>query len=126
VVEDQQLGRPVILSIDASPHLIHRLLQILRKRIPDITQEDYLRVFEHRTINDPVLRGRTVVVLGDTARMVMDLPPLFLHPQIIDGVTWRQIPHPEDLWSYDDVNSDLVAMLLESLYVSWENQNVRV
>jgi hypothetical protein len=123
---EDQLGRPIILSIDAAPYLIPKLLQILQKRIPNVTQEDYLRVFEHRTINDPVLRGRTVIVLGNTARMVMNLPPLYLHPQIIDGVTWRQIPHPEDLWFYDDVNVDLVAMLLESLYVSWENQNVRV
>ena len=126
MVEDQKLSRPIILSIDDSPHLIQKLLRLLQKRIPHVTHEDYLRVFEHRTINDPVLRGSIVIVLGNTASMIMSLPPLFLHPQIIDGVTWRQIPHPEDLWYYDDVNSDLVALLLESLYVSWENQNVRV
>jgi hypothetical protein len=125
--------RPVLLDTDDADKNPYApsVLRILQTRIPDVTMEDCQRVFEHCTVsNQKIFRGRVVVVLGEAARTAMALPPLFLHPQIIDGAIWRQIPHPNDLWFYqNEITMDLVALLLESLYLSWtlsEIKNVRV
>jgi hypothetical protein len=64
-------------------------------------------------------RGRVVVVLGDQPRRALGLPRLFLHPQTtLDGVTWRQIPHPSGRnHFYNDAGARaLVGQMLAELY----------
>lgn len=112
-----------------------RIWQMLRSRVPECTRGDYLETFDRRNLVNSVhwsaeqareaagqlktaLRGRVVVVLGTTVRIALGLPQVLIHPQEIEGVTWRQIPHPSgrNLFYNDEVNRSLVAMLLESLY----------
>lgn len=81
---------------------------------------------------------RTVVLLGNVVREAVDwafrndhgrmlfggasgLPPLLVHPQEVGGCIWRQIPHPSgrNLFYNDEKNRELVALLLEELYLSY-------
>jgi hypothetical protein len=126
------------------PHPVNctgwRIWQMLKSRLPDVRRSDYLRTFDRRNILrgpwDPLaarraapglqslLFGRTVVLLGDAPRQALDIPRLLLHPQHIGGVTWRQIPHPSGRCRFynDPVQRELVAMLLESLYLEWRGE----
>jgi len=77
--------------------------------------------------------GRTVVLLGNEVRRAFDfvlrgdgslfgdegLPPVLVHPTVIGGVTWRQIPHPSGLnrWYNEPENVKVVELLLEELYL---------
>jgi hypothetical protein len=118
------------------------LLEMLRERVPDITRSRYLRVFDRRNLVDGktwsrtaarergmwmqnALRGREVVVLGEDVRRVIGLDKLLIEPQVKNGITWRQIPHPSgrNLWYNDPQNRMLVAVLLEQLYRSVSQQN---
>lgn len=47
------------------------------------------------------------------------LPPLLVYPQQAGGCTWRQIPHPSgrNLFYNDPKNREVVALLLEELYL---------
>lgn len=85
--------------------------------------------------------GRTVVLLGAAVREAFHfclkdsgdlltssptigeagLPPLLVHPQEAGGCTWRQIPHPSgrNLWYNESKNREVVALLMEELYVSY-------
>lgn len=81
--------------------------------------------------------GRTVVLLGNAVREAFDwvmrgeglldqscasgIPPLLVHPQEAGGCTWRQIPHPSgrNLFYNDEKNREVVALLLEELYLSY-------
>ena len=120
-----------------------RIWQLLRRRVPDVTQFQYVRAFDRRNLVTGewtpraaraaaidftlAARGRNVVVLGAAAAGALGLPMLLIHPQEIGGVTWRQLPHPSgrNRWYNEEANCDLAAMLLESLYreyVSWRCQ----
>jgi hypothetical protein len=115
----------------------HRLYEMLKSRVPTATRSDYLRRFERRNVvslkvfDAKLARegaakldqeffgsGRTIVVLGADTIKAFGLPPLLIHPQIIGGSTWRQIPHPSgrNLWYNDPQNKLLVSMLLEDLF----------
>lgn len=76
--------------------------------------------------------GRTVVLLGNAVRDAFDwtlrngsqcesLPPVLVHPQVIGGVTWRQIPHPSGMnrWYNTEENRKVVELLMEELYVEY-------
>lgn len=89
--------------------------------------------------------GRTVVLLGSAVREALDyalknnvtralesavgdlgvpvhadggLPALLVHPQVVAGVAWRQVPHPSGLnrWYNTPKNVEVVELLMEELY----------
>jgi hypothetical protein len=115
----------------------HRLFQMLETRIPDIRRKQYLDAFDRRNVvslkvfSKELARegaakleqefwgsGRTIVLLGNDTVAAFGHPRLLLHPQVIGGSTWRQIPHPSgrNLWYNSETNRELVARLLEDLY----------
>lgn len=115
----------------------HRLLAMLQSRVPSVTRRQYLERFDRRnvvsmqrfdakTAKQGAIKleqefwgsGRTVVLLGADTVAAFGHPRFLLHPQLIGGVTWRQIPHPSgrNLWYNDEVNRTLVASLLEDLF----------
>lgn len=71
--------------------------------------------------------GRTVVLLGQDVRKAFGHPRLLVHPQVIGGCTWRQIPHPSgrNLWYNVPDNVRVVELLLEELYVQYVDQQKR-
>lgn len=121
----------------------HRLWSMLNGRRPEVTRKMYLDAFERRNLVvgvhfDKKLAqaaaervyaefwgsGRTVVLLGRDVQKAfgpMGVPPLLVHPQISGGTTWRQVPHPSgrNLWYNEKKHTDLVAVLLEELYVGY-------
>lgn len=115
----------------------HRLLEMLQSRVPNATRGEYLRRFDRRNVVSLKVfdrkmaadgarkldfeffaSGRTVVLLGADTVAAFAIPRLLIHPQIIGGTTYRQIPHPSgrNLWYNDEQNKLLVSMLLEDLY----------
>ena len=114
-----------------------RLWQLLCRRVR-VSRLEYLEAFDRRNlVTGPwsmkrarreakhlqsTLKGRTIILLGDGPRRAFGLPRLLLHPQTIAGVTWRQIPHlsGRNRFYDDPMQADLVAMLLESLYLRWK------
>jgi hypothetical protein len=115
----------------------HRLLEMLQSRVPGATRREYLARFDRRNVvygplfDKQIARdgaaglyseffgsGRTIVLLGADTAAAFGIPRLLIHPQIIGGSTWRQIPHPSgrNLWFNDKQNRLLVAMLLEDLF----------
>lgn len=120
----------------------HRLLRLLQTRRPEVTSRDYLRGFDRMNILDgpwdvekardvaralpSLLRGRTVVVLGDGPRRVLGLPRILVHPHYDRGVTWRQLPHPSgrNRWYNDETCRALAATLLDELYTHGETDVV--
>jgi len=115
----------------------HRIYMMLKDRNPDIMRKQYLDAFDrrnlvpHREWNKTIAReqalvmeqelwgsGRTIVLLGADVANAFKHPRLLLHPQLIGGSTWRQVPHPSgrNLWFNVPANRLLVAMLLEELY----------
>lgn len=115
----------------------HRLYEMLRGRLPDVTRKSYLDRFDRRNVvagkvwNAASARegaaalerefwgsGRTIVLLGLDTVKAFGHPRSLIHPAIIGGATWRQIPHPSgrNLWYNDATNLALVACLLEDLY----------
>lgn len=118
----------------------HRLLSLLQERLPHVTRREYLDTFERRNLvarktwdrasgREEAERvyaelwgsGRTVVVLGEAVRHAFGHPRLLLHPQVIGGVTWRQLPHPSGLnhWYNEADNRKVAGLLLEELYLSY-------
>jgi hypothetical protein len=115
----------------------HRLLDMLQSRLPNVTRRQYLERFDRRNVvdgkhyNAALARegaakldleffgsGRTIVLLGNDTIAAFGHPRLLIHPQIIGGSTWRQIPHPSgrNFWYNDETNRALVASLLEDLF----------
>lgn len=115
----------------------HRLLEMLQSRVPTATRAQYLARFDRRnTMNHKLFNrklaadgaralheefwgsGRTIVLLGKDTVAAFGIPPLLIHPQVVGGATWRQIPHPSgrNLWYNDAQNKLLVSMLLEDLF----------
>lgn len=102
------------------------------------SQDDYLEAFDRRNLLNAKtwsladarwaagearrdLRDRTVIILGAEPVKALDLPPVLLHPQVIDGVTWRQMPHPsgQNPWYHKPDNRLVAELLLEELYETW-------
>jgi hypothetical protein len=115
----------------------HRILEMLRERLPEITRSQYLRTFDRRNLVDgkewlpgeaqkraasviEEMRGREVVVLGAAPRRIIGLPELLIHPLQWRGATWRQLPHPSgrNLWYNDATCRMLASCLLAELYES--------
>lgn len=115
----------------------HRLLTMLRTRVPSATRQQYLSRFERRNlvphkiwdretaeINAVAVErelwgtGRVIVLLGEDVRRAFGHPRSLLHPQVIGGCTWRQVPHPSgrNMWYNDESNRFLVSALLEELF----------
>lgn len=115
----------------------HRLLTMLQSRVPDVTRREYLAHFDRRNVVSAKAftmgmaregagkldqeffgSGRTIVLLGAETVAAFAIPRLLIHPQIIGGSTWRQIPHPSgrNTWYNSEENRTLVSMLLEGLY----------
>jgi len=114
--------RPVLLGAE-KPDSYH-FWSLLNRRLPTVTLQDFIEAFDHRKINGTdcyAYPGRSVVVLGNAARVALQLPPLLLHPMTAYGTTWRQIPSQQE-WYEEPTHRDLVAMLLESLYLTWRKR----
>ena len=115
----------------------HRIFSMLETRVPGLTRKQYLDAFDRRNVvngktwDKKLARegaakleqefwgsGRTIVLLGNETVAAFAHPRLLLHPQVIGGATWRQVPHPSgrNLWYNDATNRELVARLLEDLY----------
>jgi len=115
----------------------HRLLTMLQSRLPGVSRRQYLERFDRRNVvsmrsfdaklaregaakldHEFFGSGRTIVLLGNDTVAAFGHPRLLIHPQVIGGSTWRQIPHPSgrNFWYNDQTNVDLVASLLEDLY----------
>jgi hypothetical protein len=124
----------------------HRIFCMLQSRRPGVLRKQYLETFDRRNlINDtewvsslPYLRdkaeqmrknlvGRTVVLLGNEVRRAFGLRPVLVHPQEMDGVTWRQLPHPSgrNLWYNDRENYEVAALLIEELFVQYQESQER-
>lgn len=112
----------------------YRLWKMLFART-GVSRKEYLEAFERRNLVTGVawnaaagrdsaarmrdgLRGRVVLLLGRAVQQCFDVPPLLVHPQYIDGVTWRQLPHPSgrNLWYNDMDNIRVAELLMEDLY----------
>lgn len=115
----------------------HRLLEMLRTRIPEATRGQYLSRFDRRNVVSSKVfdrkmaqkgaadlfseffgSSRTIVLLGADTAAAFGIPRLLIHPQMIGGCTYRQIPHPSgrNLWYNETENRLLVSMLLEDLF----------
>lgn len=120
----------------------HRLWKMLNARTEASCQE-YLDVFERRNlvrgmVYDKKLAtmaaeriyaelwgsGRTVILLGRDVQKAFGHPPVLLHPQLIGGTHWRQIPHPSgrNPWYNEKKNQDLVGVLLEELLMAYRKE----
>ena len=118
----------------------HRLWMMLHERLPQVGRRQYLDTFERRNLvtgvhwSTPLGRqsaarmsaefwgsGRTIVVLGEDVRRCFGLPKLLVEPLVVDGCTWRQLPHPSgrNLWYNDAKNRKLAGLLLEELYAAY-------
>jgi hypothetical protein len=69
----------------------------------------------------PGLRGRTVLLLGEEVRRAAGLPRELVLPVVLDGVTYRQLPHTSGRchWYNDPVCAELAALVLEELFQEW-------
>lgn len=111
-----------------------RLWKMLETRT-GASKRDYIRAFERFNLVGgkqwsmpearkeavrlmPELQGRVVVLLGQPVREAFRVPRLLIHPQEVDGVIFRQLPHPSglNLWFNSETNRSLASMLLEELY----------
>jgi hypothetical protein len=140
------INRPIILGL-INPHNTeplyirptgcsgYRLASFLRE-FSSLTGDDYLKLFDRRNLllsneDDPHIAadafrstlnpGDQVILLGEAVRRALTtsiaLPKMFIHPITVDGVTYRQIPHPSGLTRFynDAVARQLVAMMFLDL-----------
>lgn len=120
----------------------HRLWKILYARTGAFRQQ-YLDTFERKNLVRGVIfdrkaakmkaramsaelqdSHRVVVLLGNDVRTAFGHPRLLIHPQVIGGCTFRQLPHPSgrNLWYNDPDNLKLAELLLEELFVNYHNR----
>lgn len=121
----------------------HRLWQMIHVVNANVDGLTYARCFDRRNVvvgewDDKTARfaadrmkkdfreGSTVVLLGDKVRRVFGLEKLLIHPQTIDGVSYRQIPHPSGMNRFynDPVCRELVGTLLNELLTDSGGLNV--
>lgn len=115
----------------------HRLWKMLNE-LTGAHKADYLRAFDRRNLLskrvwDPMLaaiesknlwdslKGRTVLVLGNSPCQVLHLPTeTRLLWNNYRGVRWCLVPHPSgrNHWYNIEINRELVALRLEELYVN--------
>ena len=130
--------RPVLLTLSntepvLSPHTVNStgwgLWQLLFKRC-GASQGQYCSTFERRGLRylsafTAEMQGRTVVAVGERTRKAVGLPKHLVHPIVLDGVTYRQIPNPsgEGRWYNDPVCRELAGLLLEELYEEWRTKS---
>ena len=140
------INRPIILGL-INPHNTeplyirptgcsgYRLASFLRE-FSSLTGDDYLKLFDRRNLllsneDDPHIAadafrstlnpGDQVILLGEAVRRALTtsiaLPKMLIHPITVDGVTYRQIPHPSGLTRFynDAVARQLVAMMFLDL-----------
>lgn len=122
----------------------YNLFKLLRARVPEATEQDYLRAFDRRNLLDSVewdkkkgaiagpvvwdeLTNRRVVLLGMTVlRCVfgeegaVGIQPIEWRTDL-EGRTWCFLPHPSgrNLWYNDDANRAAAELLMEELYMTW-------
>ena len=117
-----------------------RLWRLLNQRT-GATPSEYCAAFERRNLVGgawnrlaarqsfrvlaPQLQSRTVLLLGDETRRAVGLSADLVLPVVLDGVTYRQLPHPSGRcrWYNDPVCADLAALVLEELYEGWRRSN---
>jgi hypothetical protein len=101
----------------------HRIWMMLNSKT-GASKSQYLRTFDRRNLVSgktwsrgraveagrvliEELVGREVVVFGEEPRRALGLQKLLIHPQVMFGVTWRQLPlvthrqgekHEGDIW----------------------------
>lgn len=90
------------------------------QKMSGLSESEYLRRFDRRNVSThgtTLPENATVVLLGDAVRQRFGLKKLLILPQVKDGRTFRQIPHPSGrcLAYNDPVFRDLVGMMLRSL-----------
>lgn len=111
----------------------HRLWRLLHDR-SGATKGDYIRGFERlnlvdargwciraarRTaqlmLEDDMLEGRRIILLGACVRAAFRLPPALVVPVMVRGITFRQLPHPSGRcrWYNDPKHRAIAGMLLE-------------
>lgn len=112
----------------------HRLSLLFGK-----TDEEYLTAFDRRNLltsmednpaeaaerfKSTLEKGDQVVLLGEAVRRSLDLPKMLIHPLTVDGITYRQIPHPSgrNRFYNDPALKFLVGDMLKSL-ISKEGEN---
>lgn len=116
----------------------HRVLALLQRQRPDVTEEQYLEAFDRRNLlyerewdKDKAVRGaerlikelrntrRKILVLGETARKLLEIPE---RARLTEGwwygCAWRAIPHPSGRchWYNEDFCRDVVALILQQMY----------
>lgn len=96
------------------------------------SDQDYLELFDRRNLltsmeDDPheaavrfkntLSKGDQIVLLGEAVRRSLDLPKMLIHPLTVDGITYRQIPHPSgrNRFYNDPALKFLVGDMLRSL-----------
>lgn len=112
-----------------------RIWKMLNDARPDVSPSMYRTGFERRNMLDSKewdrsaaqaysntlrigLRGREVVVFGEEVRRVVGLAKVIIHPQTVEGVVWRCLPHPSGrcLWYNDPACRMLAGLLLAEMY----------
>jgi hypothetical protein len=83
----------------------------LREFTP-LGEDDYKRLFDRRNLlgsfdDDPTEKaiefkqslkeGDQVILLGEAVRRSLEIPKVLIHPLTVDGIIYRQIPHPSGL-----------------------------
>lgn len=117
----------------------NRIYEMLKSRVPNVTMRQYTDFFERKNLVRGVDydntrakarayelmlelegSGRTVVLFGQDVRAAFGHPRLLIHPQVIGGCTFRQLPHPSgrNFWYNNPDNTKLAALLLEELYTA--------
>ena len=120
----------------------HRLWRLLTART-GASRKDYLETFERRNLvrgsvfikmaartraaeitRELFGSGRVVVLLGREVQSAFAIPPLLVHPQVIGGCTWRQLPHPSgrNMWYNEPENVRVAELLMEELYVQFHER----
>jgi hypothetical protein len=118
----------------------HRIFQMLRSRVPEVTTLDYLRVFRRvnlcvgewdpdvarRVATSLIIKERVLVLLGREVQKAFHMPPgtpdvlPVLETGLFAGrAILRCLPHPSgrNLWYNDPVCWEAASLLLEELYV---------
>lgn len=124
----------------------HRLWTMLNART-GATKGQYLEAFERRNLVRGIDydktrakaraheismeldgSGRTIILLGQDVRAAFGHPRLLVHPQVIGGCTWRQLPHPSgrNIWYNDPENVRVAELLMEELYAAATGQLEKV
>ena len=77
---------------------------------------DVVETFDWVIRND----GKAQYYIGADGGTVRGLPPVLVHPQVIGGVTFRQVPLPirTNPWYQVESNRNVIELLMEELYVN--------